>query len=51
MNDLRAALASSSPKPGAKTVDRETRERLRSLGYLVGTGEPVKIFVHVRPTT
>jgi arylsulfatase A-like enzyme/Flp pilus assembly protein TadD len=42
LNDLRTALASPSPKSATKTVDRETRERLRSLGYLVGTGEPLK---------
>jgi len=40
MNDLRLSLASSSRKTETKAVDRESRDRLSSLGYIVGTGAP-----------
>jgi len=42
MNDLRASLSAGAPSPKSGSVDRETRERLRSLGYLVGSGKSSK---------
>jgi len=39
---LLSSLASSTARSPARTLDREARERLRSLGYIVGTGGPVK---------
>ena len=42
MNDLKSSLAGSPRPTQSKTVDRETRDRLRSLGYIVGTGAPRK---------
>lgn len=42
MNDLRSSLASAAAGSTVRTVDRETRDRLRSLGYIVGTGGPAK---------
>ncbi len=42
LSALRSSRESAATPAGARTVDRETRERLRSLGYIVGSGGPVK---------
>lgn len=42
LDALRASLDSPARKPEVQAVDRETRERLRSLGYTVATGAPTK---------
>ena len=42
LSALRLSRESTATPAGARTVDQETRERLRSLGYIVGSGGPVK---------
>lgn len=42
MKALVSKLESTTAHSGTRTLDRETRDRLRSLGYIVGSGGPDK---------